>query len=232
MSVGEKFAVVIGATGNIGRGAALHFAKNGCRTVLVGRDLGKLNALVVEFLVPAGAPASAFVPVVADMTTWVGAASAAEQIRQLTPTVDHVVSSSGPWWTVPKLNEMDPAVFTAAFSANVHAHFFAWRALSLVTNRTFMVVNGAAADSFPRSGLTGLTASTVKLLSSLMVLETPTTLRAVEVYIAARVADNEGPHAISPSRFGAIFTAIAEGRAAETSGSITVNGALLATLGI
>ncbi len=66
---------------------------------IVGRDGKKLEELKQSYL----DNDSRVVVVVADVTTSDGAKSVWEQISKAVQKIDHVVSSSGPWWSVPKL---------------------------------------------------------------------------------------------------------------------------------
>ena len=108
-------ALVVGAAGNVGRGAATALLKlSGDRAIstlfVVSRSADSLAALHRDYL--GGDPR--VVSLVADVTTAAGAAELAALVKENShgkaaeALLDHVVVSSGPWWTVPPLHELDP----------------------------------------------------------------------------------------------------------------------------
>jgi short-subunit dehydrogenase len=89
--------VVIGATGNVGRAAAWGFLslKSVQQVFIVGRSGDKLDELKKTYL----GDDARVVPIVADVTTALGAEEAWNQIslKSEKKGIDHLVSSSGPW---------------------------------------------------------------------------------------------------------------------------------------
>jgi NAD(P)-dependent dehydrogenase (short-subunit alcohol dehydrogenase family) len=116
-------ALVIGVTGNVGRGAAKALLKlTGDRAIgklfAVSRTAESVAALHKSYL----GGDERVVPVVADVTTAEGAAEVAALVQKHVlgdtfdekkeqQVLDHVVVSSGPWWQIKPLHEVDPATY-------------------------------------------------------------------------------------------------------------------------
>jgi NAD(P)-dependent dehydrogenase (short-subunit alcohol dehydrogenase family) len=237
-------ALVIGVTGNVGRGAAKALLKlTGDRKIgrlfVVSRKVEDAASLTESYL---GADPRV-VPLGADVTTAAGAAELAALVKQqhavggadadadaapaAASILDHVVVSSGPWWQVAPLHELDPETFVRARSANVDAHFYAWRALAPLLRRgggaspSYIIVNGSAKDMLPHSGLTGFCANAVHGLAQVITAQAAKLLPGVRVYnllIAARVADDE-PNALKSEVFGDVFAALSVNADETTTGA-------------
>lgn len=154
-------ALVSGVTGNVGRSAAWGLLKELelNKLFLVGRSQEKLQLLRREYFDAEND--DRIVLIEADLSSAAGAKSALERLHDFgVQQLDIVVSSSGPWWRVPALHEMDPNTWNDAVAANLSAHFFTFNALAKIS-KTFVFVNGAAALSAGKSGLTGALANAV-----------------------------------------------------------------------
>ncbi|KAI9034654.1 hypothetical protein DFJ74DRAFT_650112 [Hyaloraphidium curvatum] len=210
--------LVSGATGEVGRGIAAAFlARGASRVFILGRSADKLEAVKQKHL---GSDPRA-VPVAADYSTEAGAREAARKVQELLAgeKLDHVVSSSGPWWQVPSLAGMDPAKWREAMAANVDAHFYAYRFLIGLTKGSFQIVNGAAKDGLPGIGLTGITANAVDGFARVAAHEAKRGggARVYNVLLASSVghAAQRG-RTNDPAEYGHAFVAIALGKAGGT----------------
>ncbi len=216
VSVPQQTVVVIGATGNVGRGAALEFSKLPHTTVyIVGRHCSSLERLHKDYL----GGAQNVVPICADVTTSAGAFAAHAAIADKTSTIAHLVSCSGPWWNFPPLAELDPENWDEAIQANISAHFYVYRAFIASVTDSFTIVNGAAMSSVPFSGVTGMCAATVHAFALLAESQTKHVC-VYEMLISARVSDGEPAPAISSSKIGCFFVAVASGRVRKGSGLV------------
>lgn len=90
---GEKVIVVTGATGGIGRAAALALASEGAKVVAAGRDREKLDALGKEL--GAACKAEAFMTVECDVTGEDSLASMIEAVLSKFGRIDGLVASAG-----------------------------------------------------------------------------------------------------------------------------------------
>jgi 3-oxoacyl-[acyl-carrier protein] reductase len=215
---GEK-CLVIGATGNIGRGAAKAFLEHGADQVaLLGRDEEKLSKLAREYL----ADDERVTKISSDITTPEGAEVAAEQLKSELGKVHHVVSSSGPWWDVGPLSELDPNIWHTAIQSNFSAHFYGFRYLSGLVEKggSYIIMNGAAALGLPQTGLTGITANALRGLCKVLHAEgNKQGLRVHELLLQFRVAYGEPSPGMKSRDFGQVFAAIAAGRNRHPAGT-------------
>ncbi|MEM7667460.1 MAG: SDR family NAD(P)-dependent oxidoreductase [Pseudomonadota bacterium] len=84
-----KTAVLTGATGGIGRQVARAYAERGARLVLVGRDRGKLDALLTAL------PGGNHGTVLADLALVEGNRRAADEVMRQAPVVDLLLNVAG-----------------------------------------------------------------------------------------------------------------------------------------
>ncbi|KAI8846097.1 hypothetical protein BC829DRAFT_399232 [Chytridium lagenaria] len=218
----NSVVLVIGATGNIGSGAVLHFLKAGANVVAPSRSpesLEKLKAFINSQKVSAE-------KLTAVPNINAGDAGDAEKLAKMITDkfqkLDHVVCSAGPWWNTPALHLTDFETFKKAINANVESHFLAWRYFgSLLVNRpgsSFTFVNGAALRT-PQAGLTSATAASVAGLVAVVNVQTKNLpVRTNEVLISVRVESDEDfiSKNMTPSEmlthssaFGKVFPTIA-----------------------
>jgi 2-hydroxycyclohexanecarboxyl-CoA dehydrogenase len=216
--------VVLGATGNIGRGAASSFLRHGASKVaIVGRNARKLESLRDTYL----NKDSRVEITEADIATVEGAQSAAKKIKSTLGQIDHLVSSAGPWWNTGPFFSLDPKVWQDARRANIDSHFYAYRYLGGLVKKggSYVIINGAAADGLPGTGLTGICALTVRGLSAVLMKEgTAAGLRIHELLLHLRVADGPPMPGMKSKVFGEVFSAIAVGKASSKPGvTIIIN---------
>lgn len=115
-----KNCLVVGATGNVGKGAAHSFLINGAEKVfIVGRSEEKLITLKTKYL----RENERAVPLIMNTSDESSILEAIGQSRLKDQQLDHIVSSSGPWWNTPGIKNLDAETWDKAFSANVKAHF-------------------------------------------------------------------------------------------------------------
>jgi NAD(P)-dependent dehydrogenase (short-subunit alcohol dehydrogenase family) len=216
--------LVIGASGNIGRGAVKAFLKYGAaRVVVLGRDRPRLEKLTNEYL---GGDSRVTI-IAADVSDMDGARRAAEKVKEEVGQIDHLVSSSGPWWDVGPLHQVEPEVWRSAMRANVDSHLYSYRYFSemVAPSGSYIIMNGAAADFLPDSGLTGICAFTIRGLCKVLLYEgAGRGLRIHELLLRARVADGPPNPGIKSEVFGVVFAAIASGKTDYKAGTtIEVN---------
>lgn len=216
--------LVIGATGNIGRGAAKAFLKHGAeKVVIVGRSREKLVDIALGYL----DGDKRIINVAADVSTPEGAEKAARTVSSEVGEIDHLVSSSGPWWDAGPIHELETSVWRSAFQANIDIHFYSFREFSRLMKKggSFIIMNGAAADFLPNSGLTGICAFAVRGLCKVLLAEgLELGLRIHELLLRLRVADGPPNPGMKSEVFGELFAAIAANSLGIKAGStIDVN---------
>jgi NAD(P)-dependent dehydrogenase (short-subunit alcohol dehydrogenase family) len=210
--------VVAGATGNVGRGAAKAFLAHGASAVVIaGRDRDRLEALAADYL---GSDRRIIV-VAADTSVPEGALRASELAGEKVGAIDHLVSSSGPWWDVGPLLDLDYETWRRAMRANLDSHFLIWRHFGglMARGASYVIVNGHAALGLPDTGLTGICANAVHGLASVIMAEGKGRgLRSHELMIGVRVADGPPAPGMPSAEFGRLFAAIAAGRTQHEAG--------------
>jgi NAD(P)-dependent dehydrogenase (short-subunit alcohol dehydrogenase family) len=135
--------------------------------------------------------------------------------------LDHVVSSSGPWYKHAPTYEMPLDEFYKIQRSNFDAHFVIWHTFApLLVDRpgsSYTVVTGMAGNAPGKSGLTGVFAASLFALSDLFISETASKpVRVNELRISVRVENDANyerlgkpSFAMSSSEFGAVFPALA-----------------------
>lgn len=223
-------AFVAGATGEVGKGAALALANAGAEVWIAGRSEEKLNALKASF--PTGRTVHV---VTADYSTVEGAKELEQKVKEF-PPFDIVVASSGPWWPIYKLSEVeDIGTLERAFQANVLAQLLLYRVLVKRTKTHFISVNGSAAISLPQSGLTGILANSVVGFAKVAFAECDADNRLPQ-FTHALVSSSVGhsqfrADTLDPVDFGRVFVAMALGKhKVDSTGSILVNDSTYADL--
>ncbi|KAJ3216508.1 Outer membrane efflux protein [Dinochytrium kinnereticum] len=218
----NSVVLVIGGTGNIGSGAVAAFLKAGSTVIAPSRTEKSLEILKT-YLKKANIPTEKLTGLPGiSISDPKDAEKLAGIVKERFKGLDHVVCSSGPWWNTPALHQLDFETFRKAGTANVDAHFLAWRFLGpLVIDRpgsSFTFVNGAAKNS-PQAGLTSALATSVGGLVSVINVQTKALpVRTNELLIAVRVESDEDFEAnhLTPtdslthsSVFGKLFPALA-----------------------
>lgn len=211
--------LVIGATGNIGRGAAKAFLKHGAeKVVITGSEQYRLEKLATDYL----ENDSRLRIIEVNFSDAAKARQAADAIMQEVKTLDHVVSSSGPWWRVNSLRDLDPAILEKAFRANLFSHFYAYRYLNSYVRQdgSYVIVNGAAAAHLPQTGLTGICAHSLRGLCKVLMQEgLEEGIRVHELLLHLRVADRPPNSGMTSVDFGEFFAAIAADKGGFAAGN-------------
>jgi NAD(P)-dependent dehydrogenase (short-subunit alcohol dehydrogenase family) len=171
-----KTALVAGATGEVGKGAAYALSSAGAFVYLAGRSIDKLKSIQQSLPHPDQSSV-----IVADYSSLDGAKlfqqALEEQLgnnNQTIPTVlDIVVSSSGPWWPVKYLAGQDTDIDTIynATQGSFNSHLFLFNILApkLQPNTgQYILVNGSAAKNIPAYGLTAVMGYGVEGAAKLM----------------------------------------------------------------
>jgi len=227
---GPGTAVVFGASGNVGRAAALGLLTAGYHVLAVARRSGGLHKLHALVDASASAAADRLVPVEADVATPAGRDALLAAI-DAQPPLTAVVSSFGPWVVTPPMSRTDPETYARLWASNVHPHFHAWRALAprlaTAAGGTYTVVTGAAGDAPGKAGLVGVAASALFALTQWAMEEAKgwgaAGAAVTELRIALRVEDDgvvdagdatEGDDLKRASTFAAVFPALAAAKKA------------------
>ncbi len=144
-------AIVVGASGGIGRATALRLAESGARLTLAARDASRLAA-VAEELAALGAEAASF-PTDATRADEVDALAAAAMARF--GRIDALVHAAGAFATSP-IAEQDEAGFDHQIAANLKSVFLVSRAVAphMIARRAGHIVNVlsiASRHAFPEN---------------------------------------------------------------------------------
>lgn len=211
--------VVFGATGSVGRGAAMAFAQLPSTTVyIVGRNADALHQVHQSAL--GGAPN--VVPIVADASTAAGAAAARAAIGDENAKITHVVSCSGPRWSFPPLPELEPERWDEAMQSNVNTHFYIFRNFIASVTESYVIVNCSSMSNVPFSGVTGVCAAAVHSFA-LLATASVQHVRVHELLMSSRVcheSEHPAPAVMTVSKCGRLVVAAAQGIIRRTSGLI------------
>jgi NAD(P)-dependent dehydrogenase (short-subunit alcohol dehydrogenase family) len=231
-----KVALVLGATGNIGRGAVRNFLSQDYTVVTVCRSKDKIGELIQSI---GGGPYGDKLEVLhGDPSSPEDAKAIAQVLKEKYRRVDAVVSSMGPWLIAKPLHEIDHAYWRSSSVALFESHFTIYNAVmpfmlsdenESKENRSYTIVTGAAAEEIVH--FTALWAANLRNFSALARFETSKidTVRVQEMYLHFRVEDDvdynkkaKGPseHYMANTEFGRIFTAMASSKAAELKSKV------------
>lgn len=235
MSLLGKKILVAGATGEVGRGAALAFAAAGADVFIAGRNEQKLNDIKTTMMTKQkGSSASTTTVIVADYSTVAGAKKLQESVKDV--TFHTAVVSSGPWWSITELTKVDEiSVFGKALAANVEAHMLLYSILAPITKEQYITVNGMAAEGLPGTGVTGIMANAVQGFTKVAHDEcskSDTLPSFTQAMIQASVGHGQfRANTTDPETFGSAFVAMANGlHTVDEFGSIIVDDALVESL--
>jgi NAD(P)-dependent dehydrogenase (short-subunit alcohol dehydrogenase family) len=216
-------ALVAGATGEVGKGAAVALWRAGAEVWIVGRNESKLQEIKSSLM--EGDDDKVHV-LAADYSTSRGA----RDLEAMLPPGDFdvVVAFSGPWWNVSKLHDTDVETLEAALSANVLAHMLLYRILVKRTTRHYVMVTGVAGGMLPHTSLTGITDNAVAGLAKVAAAECgggggiddiaaesgPKPAPFTSAVIACSVGHRQfrGAETNDPMDFGRAFVAMALGK--------------------
>jgi NAD(P)-dependent dehydrogenase (short-subunit alcohol dehydrogenase family) len=138
--LGDKRALVTGATSNIGRAIAIAFAAEGAHVIVAGRNLERGTAVVDEIRAAGGR--ADFLVAHLDGSPNASNALATEAIRLLGGRIDVLVNSAGIY---PGLTTVatDEATFDQVYGVNVKAPFFLTAAIApiMAEQRSGAVIN-------------------------------------------------------------------------------------------
>lgn len=210
MTLANSTAVVLGATGNVGWGAARAFLKHGARVVAVSRNADQARELPAQL----GAP-DRVIGLAADMSTPEGARALAETLAARDIAFDHVFASMGPWWQKGPIVEQTGEEFRKVMRDNLDCHVFAAQALLPVLRHrpgasyTLVTGQGGHAD-IPGTGLLVVALGGVFALSRMLRAEhAKDPVRVNELLIRARIERAPRPGVTPSERFGESATTIA-----------------------
>eukprot|EP00899_Mesostigma_viride_P007453 jgi/Mesvir1/16709/Mv15100-RA.1 len=232
MALAGQSAIVFGATGEVGRGAAIALITFGISPLFIaGRNASKLNTLAADLAARPGA--KKIQTIVADYSTPEGAQSAHDQVVKYlgSSPLDHVISSSGPWWQLPSIKDASPAQVQQALAANIHSHLYVYTQFGNLAKRSYQLVNGVALRGLPHTGITGACAHAVDGISKLFSAELGRRFTQLLIVSSVGHADMRGPSTMDPAKFGKVFVAIALGLGSpDRQGTIVVDDKIHAEL--
>jgi hypothetical protein len=197
-------ALVAGATGEVGRGAAYALSKEGAEVWLLGRNVEKLKT------VQSSLPHTSHVWV-ADYST----AQGTQELQKLVQdkTFDVVVAASGPWWPINHLAKANPSVIQDAIAANFQSQVNLFSTLASKTKRHYIMVNGTAAKAIPNTGFTGVLANAVAGLAQMAFHECQASPTTMPQFTHAQISSSVGHDHVrgqthDPNEFGKVFVAM------------------------
>jgi len=217
VTIETSTALILGATGNVGWGAALAFLDRGAQVIVVSRDAERAASLPETL----GAP-DRVTALVGDLSTPEGAHAVARELASR-GGCDHVFASMGPWWQKGPVVEQSAAEYRAVMASNLDCHVFAAQAL-LPELRTragssYTIVTGAGGHAtIPGTGLLVIAVSAVFGLSRMLRAEhTDDAVRVNELLIRARIEREPRAGVVPAATFGEAPVAIA---ASEVRGQV------------
>lgn len=203
-------ALILGATGNVGWGAALALLEDGARLIVVSRDQARAADLPGQL----GA-LERVTSLVADLGVPEGARSLVEQIAARGLTYDHVFASMGPWWQKGPIVEQSAEEYRAVMRASLDCHVFAAQALIPPLRErpgsSYTIITGAGGHAtIPGTGLLVIAVNGVFGLSRMLRAEhAGDPMRVNELLIQARIERTPRSGVVASARFGAAAVAIA-----------------------
>ncbi|RIA80544.1 hypothetical protein C1645_838511 [Glomus cerebriforme] len=228
-----KTVLITGATGNVGSSAVKEFLEQGANVIATSRSKSSLEKLTSK-LQEISVPTEKLIPIVVDISNDQELSKIADQIRDKTlPEIDHVISSSGPWWKYDHLYDVTFEQWNEVMSANVNPHFITYRNfIPFLLNKpgsSYTLVTGASGlvdviGNIP-SGITGISQCVLFGISRVARFETKdNAVRFNELLIGFRIEDDatykkyisEGKFSESSDivttswKFGSIFLSIAK----------------------
>lgn len=208
-----KTALVAGATGEVGRGAAHALSSAGAFVYLAGRSVDKLSAIQRGLPHPDQSSIIA-----ADYSSLEGAKLFQQAVEDQLDSrdLDIVVASSGPWWPVAYLSgegaDLDTIYNATQGSFNTQMFLYNILAPKLQpTTGQYILVNGAAARNIPGLGLTAVMNHAVIGAAQLMHAQSvkdDAFPHFTHALIAASIGHGR-PDTNDPNEFGKSFVAIA-----------------------
>ncbi|KAL7557910.1 hypothetical protein ACA910_009225 [Epithemia clementina (nom. ined.)] len=222
-------ALVAGATGEVGRGAAYALSQAGAFVFLTGRSEEKLKA--IQDTLPNKQDSHV---ISVDYSTTEGAKAFAEKVAALGKKFDVVVSASGPWWPINQIAQQgDIDMLYNAVQANFTTQLFLFKILAPMCKPDghYLMVNGAAAVDILGTGLTGVTANACLGAAKLMNDECSKSSalpKYTHVLLSSSVghAQFRGGNTHDPNKYGKVFVAMAldkHASAKDSSGTLMLD---------
>lgn len=125
----QRLAVITGASGTIGSELALMLAAQGMTTVLMGRDVKKLEALYDKILQDNG-PEPAIIPLDFEKAHWQHFEEVAANIAEEFGRLDMLVHCAAEFQGLQPLMEVDLNHWARSLHVNLNTPYFLTRALS------------------------------------------------------------------------------------------------------
>ncbi|KAL7578387.1 hypothetical protein ACA910_012787 [Epithemia clementina (nom. ined.)] len=228
-------ALVAGATGEVGRGAAYALSEAGAFVYLAGRSEDKLKA--IQDTLPNKADSQV---IAVDYSTVEGSKALAGTIDG-GKKLDVVVASSGPWWPIQQIAQQgDLETLSNAIQANFASQIFLYKALAPKCHAKgqYLMVNGAAGLNIVGSGVTGVLANACIGAAKLMYDECSKSPNELPNYTHVLLASSVG-HAQfrgnthDPNAYGKVFVAMALDKHAaskDKDGTLMLNDDMYAKL--
>jgi len=204
-----KTAVVFGATGNVGHGAAEGFVAAGAKVVAPSRTAEGANQLERTF---AG---RSLAPIVGDISDPDDAKRLHETILERHAPVDHVFVALGPWWQEGSVSGQPPKAWAEVrrmlLDGHVHAASLFLPPLSRREATSYTIVTGAAAKQYiPNTSLLFVATNGVLALSKVIREEHASdAVRVNELLIETRIEKQARPGVVPSAAFGEAVVDIA-----------------------
>ncbi len=213
MDAATPTALVFGATGNVGHGAALGLLGQGLRVLAPTRSEAGAEQLRSTF---AGRELH---PVIGDVSDPEAALRLRDQIQRDYGPLDHVFVSLGPWWQGGSVSGQPPAEWTRVRSmlldGHVHAAALWLPQLAHRPESSYTVVTGMGAlDPIPGTSLLFIATNGVLALSRVLRQEhREGPLRVNELRISCRVEKVAREGVVTSAQLGQAAAAIAASKA-------------------
>lgn len=202
--------VVLGASGNVGHGAARAWLDAGAEVLAPTRTEAGAEAIRREL------PGDRLVPLVADVSDPVGAQRLATRIAEAGP-IAHVFASLGPWWQGGRTAGQPPEAWLRVRAMMLDGHVLAATQLipllEAAGGGSYTVVTGAGAHALPPGAGLMITAlgGVLKLSEVLRAEHRDGAVRVHELHIRARVEKLPRPGVIPADELGRFAVALAQG---------------------
>jgi len=168
MTLQDKTAWITGGGSGIGLAGAVELAKAGCRVIISGRDVAKLDAAVMQAEC-LGAPAGAIGSAPLDVADSAAVTAVAQQVQARLGRVDILVNSAGVNFPKRYWNQTDSATFNEVVAINLNGAMACTLALlpGMRSRREGTVINVASFAGWHYGYLTGpaYTASKAALMA-------------------------------------------------------------------
>ena len=152
-----KKIVVIGATGDVGRGIVAELLPAGHQVVAVARDAGRLAALVAEFALaaPAAGDSATLSTLVGSVATDASAAELLAAIRAVHGTPAAVIVSINSARRPQPLSDYDTGQFASLIGGDLFSHFTAAHCFipALSAGGTYIGIGGGSCDFVLHDGV-------------------------------------------------------------------------------